>query len=328
MHSRDSLPPVIDDSFGGRIGLALGSGAARGWAHIGVIRALEQHGLHPEIVCGSSSGAVIGALYAAGRLDAFEEWGRSLDFRQVIGYLDVSLRGGLIRARKLFDAIEQALPDQPIESLDKPFAAVATDLETGREVWLRKGSVLDALRASMALPGFITPVRSDGRWLVDGGLVNPVPVSLCRAMGADTAIAVDLNTLLLRRRFGEALPSDTAPAPLLAADEPAEGEPAAAPGLRASVQEFVADLRRRMTSDDAPSRETPPSIYEVVANAVNIMQVRITRSRMAGDPPDLLVTPRLADFALLDFDRAAEAIEEGRRAVAQAIATARAAEGS
>ncbi len=260
----------------GRIGLALGSGAARGWAHVGVIRGLEAAGIRPEVVCGSSAGALVGALYAAGRLDALESWGRALDWRGVLSFFDLSLRGGIIRARKLVDFLAAEVADIPLESLPVRFATVATDLQTGREVWLRRGPLVESLQAAIALPGLVTPVLREGRWLSDGGLVNPVPISLCRALGADSVIAVDLNTTLLRRGDAEL------------------AEP--------------------------PDAGTPPSLYEVVARALNVMAVRITRTRMAGDPPELLITPRLADFALLDFHRAAEAIDEGRRAVAQMLA--------
>ncbi len=285
-----------------RVGLALGSGAARGWAHIGVIRALEEEGLAPDIVCGSSIGAVVGAVYAAGELDRFEDWVRNLDWRRVVGYLDLSWGGGgFLRARRVFEAIAEEFPDREIASLPRPFAAVATDLESGREIWLTEGSVMEAMRASVALPGIVTPQRRDERWLVDGGLVNPVPVSLCRALGARRVVAVDLNTTLLGRRL----------------------RPDAA-SLRSRLQGLAADLRQRL-GDEAPVENTPqepeaPTLFEVMANSLNIMQVRIHRSRMAGDPPELLITPRLGDFGLFDFDRAEDAIEEGRRAVARALA--------
>ena len=283
----------------GRIGLALGSGGARGWAHVGVIRALEEAGIRPEIVCGSSSGALVGALYAAGRMEALEGWGRQLDWRQVVSYLDLSLRGGLIRARRLVEFLTAELADRSIESLSPTFAAVATDLATGREIWLREGPLVESLRAAIALPGFITPVRVDGQWLVDGGLVNPVPVSLCRALGAESVIAVDLNTTLLVR--GD------------------EARPAERAGGRHGLRDVLGGLR----SWRAPGKGgglASPSLYEVIVSSINIMQVRIARARMAGDPPDLLVTPRLSDFAWLDFDRAAEAVDEGRRAAARALA--------
>jgi len=288
-----------------RIGLALGSGAARGWAHIGVVRGLADAGVVPDVVCGASIGAVVGAAYAAGELDAFERWVRSLDWRQVVGHFDLALRGGLIKARRIFELIGATLPDRSIESLPRPFAAVATDLATGQERWLRRGPLLDSLRASVALPGLVAPVWLDERWLVDGGLVNPVPVSLCRALGADIVIAVDLNTTLLGRRLRRETPA---------------GEPPAK-GFQAALQEFMAEIRGRIGSERDTDERPAPSIYDVVTNSINIMQVRITRSRMAGDPPELLVAPQLADYSLLEFDRAADAIDEGRRAVAQALAT-------
>jgi NTE family protein len=198
---------------------------------------------------------------------------------------------------------------------------VATDLETGREIWLREGSLLSAVRASMGLPGLVTPERVGGRWLVDGGLVNAVPVSLCRALGADTVIAVDLATTLLRRRFGSETP--IAPDPRPAAQPLPPDVPAEPGGLRAAIDDFVADLRRRLNATERSEPDAAPSIFEVVANSINIMQVRITSSRMAGDPPELLIRPQLVNFALLDFDRAAEAIAEGYRATRHALALAR-----
>jgi NTE family protein len=281
---------------------------------VGVIRGLDEAGIRPEVVCGTSSGAVVGGLYAAGRLDALEQWARQLDRRQVLSLFDLSLRGGLIKARKLLDALGEALGDPRIEALPLRFGAVATDLASGREIWLRKGPLLEALRASIALPGLVTPAEIDGCWLVDGGLVNAVPISLCRALGADSVIAVDLNTTLLRRRFQDNLASAAQPE----GEVEAEGE--AQPGsVRAMLQDFLADIRGRMSGGDAEDRASPPSLFDVVASSINIMQVRVTRSRMAGDPPELLVTPHLAHLPLLAFDRAAEAIEEGRRAAKRAL---------
>lgn len=326
----------------GRVGLALGSGAARGWAHIGAIRALLDAGIVPELVCGSSVGAVVGAAYAAGDLEAFESWVRSLDRTRVLRNLDISFRGGLLKGAQFFAFMSPELPDRDITGLPRPFGAVATDLETGREIWIRSGSLHDALRASVAMPGLITPAVRDGRWLVDGGLVNPVPVSLCRAMGADTVIAVDLNTTLLSRRLGQIAPSaPSAPsaredardaAPPASEDEAASDSLHAlgsedagqheAGDLRAAIESWARELRQRIAGPSHGSQVAQPSLYEVVANSLNIMQMRISRSRMAGDPPDLLITPRLADFALLDLDRGGEAIAEGRRAAEWALAVA------
>lgn len=342
----------------GRIGLALGSGASRGWAHIGVIRALEERGIVPDIVCGSSAGALVGAMYAAGRLDGLEKFGTELDWRQMVGYFDISLRGGLIRARKLLETLTAEFGSHDLASLDKPFGCVATDLASGREIWLREGPLFERVQASMALPGLVAPVWLDGRWLVDGGLVNAVPISLCRAMGADTVIAVDLDTTLLGRHGGIApkglahgakpAVAKRAPDPPPAAKASEEGAepvpewlavPGGAPleipeeagggGTHSTIQGFVNSMWERLGRGGTgeprePTRRDPqpPSLYEVVGTAINIMQVRLTRSRMAGDPPELLITPRLNDFWMLDFDRAADAIAEGRRAVARALADA------
>ena len=335
---------MVKEKLTGRIGLALGSGAARGWAHIGVIRALETAGIVPEIVAGSSVGAIVGGAYVSGRLDEFEGWVRGLDRSRVLRNLDLSFRGGLFKGTQFFDFMSPELPDRDIGTLNHPFAAVATDLETGREVWLREGSLHSALRASVAMPGLITPARRDGRWLVDGGLVNPVPVSLCRAMGADTVIAVDLNTTLLRRQLtpkNAAEPQEEHEKRIEAAAQDSEDDEsieevvqklelavrstriAEVSRLRASIELWARELRARIAGEGGPPADTLPSLYEVVANSLNIMQVRITRSRMAGDPAELLITPQLETFALLDLDRGSEAIAEGVRAANRALSSLR-----
>lgn len=283
-----------------RIGLALGSGAARGWSHIGVIQALEEAGIRPDIVCGTSIGALVGGIYAKGRLDELESWLRSLSWSDVVGFLDISMGSGLIKGSKLLGFLAHRLGESDISEFDLPFAAVATDLHTGREVWLEKGPFLEVARASISVPGLFTPVLRDGRYLVDGGLVNPVPVSLARAMGADVVIAVDLGADMLGRASAlQPVSSSVIPA------EPGDG-------LMARLQAGFASLFS--SSDDEPPAPPPPSLMDVLATSINIMQIRITRSRLAGEPADILVAPRLAHFALLDFHRAAEAIDEGRRA--------------
>ncbi|HEB80592.1 MAG TPA: patatin, partial [Chromatiales bacterium] len=177
-----------------RIGVALGSGSARGWAHIGVLQALRRAGVEPDVVCGTSIGALIGGAYALGDLDALGDWVRGLTRRDVVRLLDVRLTGGgLIQGERLMRFFRSRSYDSPIEGLSKAFSAVATDLGTGREVWLGRGPLIDAVRASFALPGLFAPVRRDGHWLVDGALVNPVPISVCRALGAEVVIAVNLN---------------------------------------------------------------------------------------------------------------------------------------
>jgi len=280
-----------------RIGLALGSGSARGWAHVGVIRALEAAGVRPDLVCGTSIGALVGAAYAAGELDRFEHWLLGLGIADVIAFLDVHLSGGVIKGERLMEFFRHNFLDRPVEQLDLPFGVVATALHNGAEVWLREGSTIDAVRASLALPALFTPVVHEGRLLVDGGLVNPVPVSLARAMGADIVIAVDLSADILGRHL-----------------EPSQ-EPKEPVG---EVGEWIRKLQENLSAimpvrpDNGPRL---PSMLDVVASSINIMQVRISRSRMAGEPPDLIVTPRLAHLGLLEFHRTRDAIEEGRRAV-------------
>ncbi len=290
-----------------RIGLALGSGSARGWSHIGVIRVLEEAGIAPDIICGTSIGSLVGAAYADGQLESLESWVRGLTWQSVVGLLDFTTNGGLIHGEKLFSFLRTHLNDRDMASLPKTFAAVATELITGREVWLRDGSVIDAVRASAALPGLFKPAQLDGRLLVDGALVNPVPVSLCRAMGADIVIAVDLNSDLIGRHFDLSEASDEPEAP----EAPAQN----------ALSTMLDKLPRRLGRlRSGPSSSTVmPSIFDVLSISLNIMQVRITRSRLAGEPADVLIRPRLANFALMDYHRAAQAIEQGERAAQHAL---------
>ena len=300
-----------------RLGLALGSGSARGWAHIGVLQVLDEEGIRPDIVCGSSIGALVGAAYAAGELQRFTEWVQGLGMRDVFGFMDFNITGGMLKGEKLIAFWRRNFADFDIDRSPMPFGAVATDLHSGAEVWLRHGSIADAVRASFALPGLFTPVmRDDGRLLVDGGLVNPVPASLARAMGADIVIAVDLNSDILHRHMRPLAVVREAPAPeALEADPPAAPEPRPEPARNA---DWVRRLKFWTPDAGAAApvaRPVPvPSVLDVVMTSVNIMQMRITRSRMAGDPPEVVVAPALANLGLLDFHRSGEAIAEGRRA--------------
>ncbi|QLQ03273.1 MAG: patatin-like phospholipase RssA [Thiobacillus sp.] len=290
------------------IGLALGGGSARGWAHIGVIRALAEAGIEPDLVCGTSIGALVGAAYVGGELDRLEAWVRSLRLQTVVGFLDFSLGSGLIKGDRLIEFFRNHFVDRDIRELPRPFGAVATDLLRGREIWLREGRVTDAVRASIALPGLFTPALHDGNWLVDGGLVNPVPVSLCRAMGADLVIAVDLNADLLGRHL-KPKPAKSRPR-LRAAAEPET----LTDSVMAHIQNGMSQLG--LNHDSGPK---PPAMLDVLASSINIMQVLITRSRLAGEPADVMVTPLLADLGLMEFHRGDAAIDAGRRAVEGAM---------
>ena len=281
-----------------KLGLALGSGAARGWSHIGVLHALEERGIRPQVIAGASVGALVGAAYASNQLDVLEEWVRDLSKMDVFGLLDARFRGGVIRGSRIMNAINEQLGDHRIESLDTAYGAVATDLITGREVWLREGSVLAAVRASAGMPGLFSPTRHKGRWLVDGGLVNPVPVSMCYAMGAEVVIAVNLNAHLASRRHLVAAK--------LAADKDDERE----------LKGF--DKLSGVLGSLFGSREAEPGIFDVVNASINIMQERITRSRMAGEPPFIELAPFVDDIQMMDFHRAEETITAGRTAVTAA----------
>ena len=292
---------------GTRIGLALGSGSARGWSHIGVLRALLARGIEPVVVTGSSSGSLVAAAYASNQLDALEAWVRTLTRIDVWRLLDASFTGGgVMRGNRLMRAVGDQLQDQEIASLTRGFGAVAVDLYSGQEFWIRDGSILSAVRASSGLPGLFTPILHDGRWLIDGGVLNPVPVSLCRALGADFVIAVNLNQPRLKNETRHEL-----------TEEPAttEGGLSSNDGteLFARWSGLLENFMKSLRTDNQPSE---PGMIEVMYSTINIMQNQISRARMQGDPPDLLLTPRLDDFHLMDWHRAEEAIDAGVRAVA------------
>ncbi len=281
------------------IGLALGGGAARGFAHIGVLRVLAKHGIVPDVIVGTSIGAVVGGCYAAKQLDPFEEWARKLTFRGVLGYLDINLTGsGIIRGTHLATRLDQALGDMTIDELPLRFAAIATEINTGHEIWLTRGRLTDALRASYALPGIFPPVRIGGRWLVDGALVNPVPVSAARALGARLVIAVNLNSDLFGR--GVTISSHGPNAD----DEEQHEIAKKTVGLR-GIFGPEHSLRRQFLNTGKPGIPT------VMVEAFNVMQDRITRARLAGDPPDVSISPKLGQLGWFDFHRSPEAIDCG-----------------
>ena len=293
-----------------KIGLALGSGSARGWAHIGVIRALEEHGVKPDILAGSSVGALVGAACASGQLDVLESWARQLTKMDVWGLLDTTFRGGgVMRGNRLMRAIGEQIKDRQIEDLPLPFAAVAADLDTGQEVWLRRGSMLSAVRASSGFPGMFTPMWHQERWLIDGGVVNPVPVSLCRALGADYIIAVNLNAHFSKhpkhqRRFARARQSDPEPEPEVDEEE----------GSWTSAERW-SRLVDGLTEVFKSDTKEEPGMFDVMTTSINLMQDLITRSRMVGDPPSMHISPFLGDFNMMDCHRADEAIAIGRKSV-------------
>jgi NTE family protein len=290
------------------IGLALGGGAARGFAHIGVLRTLAAHGIRPDVIAGTSMGAVIGGCFAADQLEPFADWALRLTRRRILSYLDVSLSGsGLITGNRLARHLVAGLGRTKIETLPLRFAAIATELNTAHEVWLTRGRLVEALRASYALPGVFAPVSVGGRWLVDGALVNPVPVSAARALDARIVIGVNLNGDIIGR--GTTIASH-------GYDESEEPPPEDIPersGWRSRVSpEWL--LRRHLVG-----REGRPGLPKVMIDAYSVMQDRITRARLAGDPADVMITPRLGPVGMFDFHRAEEAIRLGAEAAEKSI---------
>ncbi len=322
-----AVEPVVPSLRSPRIGLALGGGSARGWSHIGVIEALEEAGIYPEIVAGCSIGAVVGGAYAAGRIGALKTFALSLTRRRVVGLLDPRITGsGLIAGERLRRRLSRELEGLRIEDLRLSFASVATELGTGHEVWLSRGSLVEAVRASYAIPGLFPPVALDGRILMDGTLVNPVPVRLARELGADLVICVNLAC--------ETRPPATVIRPERDTIGPSEpGEPverAIEATLEAAVRRrdrwglFRGASRRlmgrRRAAPPRPSAErTTPGVARVMLDAFNITQDRISRARLAGDPPDVSIRPRLAAFGQFEFHRAADGIDLGREAVRAAL---------
>jgi NTE family protein len=341
------------------IGLVLGSGSARGLAHIGVIEELEKNGIHPDIICGTSAGALVGAIHITGNLADYTHWMQSLSTADILHYMNLRLSapGGVAEMTRLMDHFRRCYGDGTIESQKTRFACVATNLNSGQEIWLQEGNLWDAVRASISIPGLITPVRIDGQQMVDGGLVNPVPVSLCKAMGADIIIAVNLNGDLIGRHLpsnserqnpADAKEKDNADRTETAknktqqiahknkqaalAESPAlntdsSSEDSASSQMLSDLNGNIENLLDRISHSLRRDRlsvinewfrsgeDETPSLANVLASSINIMQDRITRSRLAGEPADILLAPRLGHIGLMEFHRIDEAIEEGRRCV-------------
>lgn len=290
------------------VGLALGSGLAKGFAHIGVLRILSEHNIHPGILAGTSIGSLVGGSYLANHLDELEEWATSLTRYKVFSYLDFRVRKpGLIGGNYLNKLLEEHFGTLKIEDLRQPFISIAADLKTGHEIWLRKGRLTDAMRASFALPGVFPPVSLDHRLLVDGALVNPVPVSPCQALGARMIIAVDLNADLI----GKASDSGNSYQRVAGFDVFDEKDVNAMEQKRFSASGLAKRLFRREKDE--------PSMFGVMVSSLNIIQDRLTRSRLAGDPPDIHIKPKIGHIGLMEFEKAEELIEAGKEATLEAM---------
>lgn len=294
------------------VGLALGRGAARGWSHIGVLETLLGAGIEPRVVAGTSIGALVGAAYACERLADLTAWAQAIDWRTIAGMLDVRVaNGGLIDGARVQRALRELGMDKSIENLPTKFAAVATDLADGREIWLQSGPVDAAIRASIALPGIFSPSLVEGKWLADGGLVNQIPVSTCRALGADFVIAVGLGDGMLAKRAAGLSPA--------AAEEAAAAQRGRLMEMVAQMPGPIREQAVRILPQLLPGGPKSPGYFDVLANALNIMQDRITRSRLAGEPPHAMISPQVAHIKLMDFHRAGDAIAAGRAAAEKAL---------
>lgn len=313
-----------------RVALALGSGAARGWSHIGVIKALQDMGIEINMVAGTSIGSLVGAGFASGRLEEIEEWVRDMGRWQVFNLLDFGFsHGGLVQGEKVFSHARERFGAINIEDLPITYGAVATDLFTGRETWLRKGDVYDAARASCSMPGLLAPTGINGRWLVDGGLVNPVPVSLCRALGSDFVIAVNLNSQLtttaiearnkylapgLKEKIAEPqadLHGHNTPEATQSSDSSNQPSDEAEEGFFKSFMSTSQQYWDSMKGKFSGPSFKAPGMLGVMAGSIDIMQERITKARLAGDPPDILIQPKLGHISLMEFERGNEAIDVG-----------------
>lgn len=281
---------------------------ARGFAHIGVLKTLNKHNIYPTLVAGTSIGSVVGGCYLAGKLDELEEWALSLNRFKIFSYLDFRVRSaGLVGGKRLKETLSSHFDGIEIQDLPHPFIAIATDLLTGHEVWLRDGNIMDAMTASFALPGVFPPVKIDDRNLVDGALVNPCPISPCQAMGARMTIAVDLNTDLIGKAKapGENFQTVTGFDVFDNEDVPPEEQ-----------KKFKASaITRRLFRRE----EHNPSLFGVMVSGLGIIQDRLTRSRLAGEPPDVHIKPEIGHIGLLEFEKAEDLIRHGEEITEKAI---------
>ena len=287
------------------IGLALGSGASRGWSHVGVIKALLKEGVEPDVVCGTSVGAMVGGSYVAGNLEKLEEWVLGSTRSDVLRFFDLKFsQSGFVSVERMRRFLRNYVGEEDvlIENLPKKYVAVSADLDNGREFWFRKGILAHAVRASMAMPGLFPAVRHNDRWLVDGGLVNPVPVSACHALGAEIVIAVNLNSDIVGKRLRKASPVMT------------EQQEGVLSSLKQQARQYSSSLFPHNEKKDEPL-----SLIGAISSSINIFQDRITRSRLAGDPADVVLSPKLGDMGILEFSRAADAMREGEECVQAAL---------
>lgn len=297
------------------VGLVLGSGASRGWAHIGVIEALQDANIPIDFLAGCSVGAYIGALYASGSLGSLKQFLLKMDGKKIFSYFDIVFpRSGLLNGSKRVHELFSIHTDaQTFDDLNIPLVMVATDLERGKKVVLKSGNIIEALRATMSYPGLFAPVRIKDRWLVDGGLVDPVPVGMARAMGAGIVIAVDLNSRIVSRpKLRPLAPGNKKDRKQFQklGTKKTESRNELVKGM-ADFYESIENSLKIKTSELLRRDSPTPDIIETVTTSIGIMQERITRINLAVDQPDILIQPRLGELKMMNFDQVIHSIEEG-----------------
>ncbi len=287
-----------------KVGLALGSGSARGWSHIGAIEAIEEAGIPIHCIAGTSIGAFVGAVYATGDLPSLKEFALQMDWKKVVSYFDVVFpKSGFMDGKKVHDLFSMHTEAKTFADFKIPVSMVATNVETGKKVIINSGNIIESIRASISVPGVFTPVRRDGEWLVDGGLVDPIPVSVVKEMGADFVIAVDLNSDIVSPEKQE---------------QPQSGEKTMPQKQRHDIIQRISAqynhaekaVLSQINRWFPPSPKTP-NIFDIMGSSIGIMQRQVSMINLAVDPPDVLIQPRLGDLKMFDFDQAERSIKEG-----------------
>ena len=294
-------------SANSKIGLALGSGAARGWAHIGVIKALEKENIPIHFISGSSVGSYVGAVYSGGGFESLKEFALSMDRKKVLSYIDVVFpRSGLINGKNAKILYSMHTKIMGFDELPIPVKMVATDMDTGEKLILDKGNIPEAIRASCSIPGIFTPVKMGNRWVIDGGLIDPVPVSVVKSMGADFVIAVDLNSGVINRQKKKKkeknINSDT--------QRKAVARNEIVNQLFSKYDQAGKLMKNKLNSWFNQS-ESSPHIINIIGSAIGIMQAQITKNNLEIDRPDVLIQPQLAGVKMFDYDQAEKSINEG-----------------
>ena len=294
------------------VGLALGGGVARGWAHIGAIKALMEANIEIDIISGTSIGALVGGYYVTGNIDSLEKWALTLNKNKIVNYLDIQWGGtSIIKGQRLSRTLKSHFRNINIEDISQKFIAVSCDLETGEEIWLQSGSILKAIQASYALPGIFEPVKINGKYMIDGALANPVPVAACRSLGANFVVGIGLNDY-----GGSAISSNNVLSNSIT--------------IKKRKRKFIEKLTQKIYNFrpekilmDTFFKKNPknkkPKLGMVMIDALDITMDRLARNCLAKNPADIYITPNISHIGMLEFTKAEELINLGYEAVKKEI---------